>query len=581
MVRDRAEELIELLADPDPEVRRAAPGTLAGLYREPARVLALLQERLSDESDTEARLALVAAVGTLAVRHAETTSDTARWLAALIADAADPGLRLAALAQRARCTPAELPDDIVPTTIALLRDIKATATADTVAADTRPATPTLIGRLRKLQAPYRDGRADAWTDGLLRTLHTALGDRVAERTALLTDQLRSPDRGRRVDAVWQSSGLVGGWRGSYEELVTLLGQQLGESERGLRHAASTVLEDFFELAAPAADALAEQVTAEPDLWSGDHTPERSALRSMAKTLARLGDPRALPCLTAALDQPDIPREVPDLLGYLGPQATSLVPQLRHRLGRVQPESATLYEAADPLLTGLGAVGGTEALPEVLRLLRGSVRAHQWRVVREVLRTLERFGPAAADAAPDLRPLLQSADAGIALAAAAALWSVERAPDAVLPVLRSHLRRRSPHERRPAVNILARLGPAAAKTSGHLRRMLADDDPWLQAECGIALWHITGDAEAVLPTLLDAWTQNHHTRTAIAACLSAIGPAAAPALPVLRTELAAARRHNSATGFYGSHDIDTDETLLRRCRTAVDVIGGHVRPEKQG
>jgi hypothetical protein len=582
MVRDRTEEFSELLADPDPEVRRAAAGTLAGLDRDPAHVLALLQERLSEEPDTEVRLAFVAAAGTLAVRHAETTSDAARWLAGLLADAADPGLRLAALAQLARCAPARLPDGIVPTVIALLRDIQTTATPGRVAADPRPPTPTLIGRLRELQAPYRDGRADAWTDGLLRTLHTALGDRVTERTALLTDQLRNPDRGRRVDAVWQSSGLVHGWRGSYEELVTLLGQQLGESERGLRHAASTVLEDFFELAAPAADALAEQVMAEPDLWNGDHTPELSALRSMARTLARLGDARALPCLAAALDQPDIPREVPHLLGYLSPQATSLVPELRHRLGRVQPESATLYEEAEPLLTALGAVGGTEALPEILRLLRGSVRAQQWRVVREVLRALEGFGPAAADAAPDLRPLLQSADAGISLAAAAALWSVDPAPEAVLPVLRSHLRRRDPQERRPVVHILAGLGPAAAKTSGHLRRMmLADDDLWLQVECATALWHITGDAEAALPTLLNAWTQNHHTRTAIAACLADIGPAAVPALPALRTELAAARRHNSATGVHGSHDIDTDETLLMRCRTAVDAINGHPRSGKQG
>lgn len=63
-----------------------------------------------------------------------------------------------------------------------------------------------------------------------------------------------------------SAGLIRAWRGSYEELVRLVGEQLASPEPKLAEAASHVLEELFGLAAPAADALAARVAADPGAW---------------------------------------------------------------------------------------------------------------------------------------------------------------------------------------------------------------------------------------------------------------------------------------------------------------------------
>lgn len=125
--------------------------------------------------------------------------------------------------------------------------------ADDAAGD-RTTAPTLVGQLRALSAEESAGRSTPWAADLLRTLHSGLDDRVADRTALLADQLGSPDPWQRIDAVRMSGGLMRAWRGSYDELVRLVGVQLADPEPRLADAASHVLEELFALAAPAADA---------------------------------------------------------------------------------------------------------------------------------------------------------------------------------------------------------------------------------------------------------------------------------------------------------------------------------------
>lgn len=52
----------------------------------------------------------------------------------------------------------------------------------------------------------------------------------------------------RCNAVWMSAGLFSEWRGSYEEPVALIGEQLGTDDARLRDAAVSVLEGLFALA---------------------------------------------------------------------------------------------------------------------------------------------------------------------------------------------------------------------------------------------------------------------------------------------------------------------------------------------
>ncbi|MEV1005596.1 hypothetical protein [Nonomuraea sp. NPDC050202] len=80
-----------------------------------------------------------------------------------------------------------------------------------------------------------------------------------------------------------------------------------------------------------------------------------------------------------------------------------------------------------------------------------------------------------------------------------------------------------------------------------------------------LGEIGGEAEmrVVLETLLQAWEQNPATANRVVACLDRMGPAAAPALPRLRSELIRPRRG----GRFAS--IGNDEELQRISRAIVE------------
>ncbi|MFC8790094.1 HEAT repeat domain-containing protein [Streptomyces cinereoruber] len=597
-----------LVADPDPEVRLAAPCALASLHPEPSLVLTLLRERLTVERDTEVRLALVAAVGQIALRHASLRAETVDWLGWLARAAQDPGLRLAALAQQARCAPGEISDDVVPWVTALLEEIRTTSGSGAL----RGAAPTFIGQVRELLEEHAAGRPAPWTEELLRTLHAALDDRVDDRIALILAQLRSPDRWQRSDAIWLCGGLIRVWRGRYEEVVRLVGDQLHDPEPRLREAAASFLERLFELGAPAADALAARLArsspgpadgSDVGLDDGPGTGPvggldtgpvggfdgglgaglatspvggpggpgavgRSGRDGALIALARAGDVRAVPLLARALEEDEVRRELLYATDGLGPAAAGLAPLLRRRLARVGLDER-LYDRAAPLLHALAAVRGAQALPEVLRILRGAPANRRDRVREAALRTLAAFGPAAREAVPDLRELLADGSAAVSTAAAGALWAIEEDPAEVLPVLERWLRPDLPGaDRCAAARVLGGIGPSAVAAAPALRPALGSRDLWVRVRAAAALWRVTGETEEALPVLLAAWEEDRHARVDIAECLAEMGPAASEAQLVLLTELTRRRRHNAREGASGTYDIHLDEKLLTLCRAAL-------------
>ncbi|WP_326699804.1 PBS lyase [Streptomyces sp. NBC_01754] len=568
----------ELIADEDTGVRLAAPLALATLHSRPDRVLALLRERLPVEPVEEVRLALVEAAGQVALRHHPLAGQAADWLSRLAAEAYSPGLRLAALAQLARCAPDALPGDVVAMAVGLLRELRSgrpeperggPAASAGDASTERAATPTLLGQLRALSAREAAGRTAPWAAGLLRTLHVGLDDRVEERTALLADQLRSPEPWQRFDAVRMSSGLMRAWRGSYDELVRLVGAQLTDPDPRLAEAASRVLEELFSLAAPAADALAARVAADPGAWVRQWASGPPGLGSAVKALARLGDARVLPALAAALEQPEVPHDVGCAISSLGAAAAPLAGTLRRRLGEVGLDEGA-YDRAAPLLTGLTALRAGEAAPEVLRVLCGAPEYRGEWLRTAALRALDAFGPAARRAVPELRALTRRPGAA-GTEAAEALWSVEGDADAVLPVLLEGLGAEQAHDCRAAAAALGRLGTSAAVAVPRLRALLSHDELWLRVNAAIALWEISGRTRESVPVLLAAWEKNRHVRVRVADCLARMGlsDAGPGASQVLRAELLSVRRHNALDGGYSSHDTDEDEKLLALCRRALD------------
>ncbi|MEV6161530.1 PBS lyase [Streptomyces sp. NPDC052052] len=588
----------ELMADEDPGVRLSVPLALAALHRHPVRVLALLRERLPVEPSEEVRLALVEAAGRVALRHRALAGQVAGWLTRLAGEGFPPGLRLAALAQLARSAPDALPGDVVRVVTGVLRQLRAAPVrragavpaagaqteADGVAAvearreaagtgeppvEERSAPLTLLGQIRALSGEEPAARTAPWTADLLRTLHVGLDDRVAERTALLAHQLRSPDHQERIDALRMSSGLIRAWRGSYEELIRLVGEQLATPVPRLAEAAAHVLEELFGLAAPAADALAARVAADPGAWVQDWPSGPPELGSAVKALARLGDARAVPALAAALERPEVPHDVGSAIDRLGAAAAPLAAVLRRRLGEVRLDEGA-HDRASPLLAGVTALRADEALPEVLRVLRGAPEFRGEWLRTAALRALGSFGPAARGALPELRTLLRRPGSTSATEVALALWAIDGDADAVLPVLIENLQAEHAHERRSAVNALGRLGTRAAVTVPRLRALLGHEQVWLRVDAAIALWEVTGRADESVPVLLTAWEQHRHVRVRVAECLARMGVAGAgsDAAAALRAELACVRRHNVMDGGYGNHDTYEDERLLALCRQAL-------------
>ncbi|MFF8287849.1 PBS lyase [Streptomyces sp. NPDC016309] len=614
-----ADVFLALVADDDREVRLAAPGALASLHGDPARVLALLRERLTVETDPEVRLALVEAVGRIALRYESLRDEIVDWLGWLMGAAQDPALRLAALAQLARCAPGRLPGDVVVTVTDLLDRLReapgrdgarqpaaggppgpapetgmgpagpvsepglahATGLAELCEladlagpaglpepADPRPGAPTLVGQVREVREEQRAGRGSAWADDLLRTLHSALDDRVEDRIALVTAQLRSPGRDRRADAVWMCGGLVRTWRGTYDEVVRLVGAQLADPEPRLREAAVAWLGELFEVARPAADALAARVAADPVPWAPARAGGRSGTGSALLALTRTGDPRAVPALARALERPGLDSRLGYAIPQLGGHAAPLVPALRHRLGAL-PLDDGLSEGAGPLLLALARLGAVEALPEVLRVLRGAPAFRREWVLESSLRALTAFGPAAGEALGDLRALLADRSVAVAASAARALWAVEGDAGAVLPGLRALLLAPDAAHRREAARVVGAMGRAGAAAVPELRACLAAPGVWLRVDAAVALCRVTGEAAGeALPVLVGAWKENQHTRVEIAGCLGEPGPVPAEAAPLLRAELARSRRHNASDGTAGDHDVHQDEKLLALCRRAL-------------
>lgn len=251
-----------------------------------------------------------------------------------------------------------------------------------------------------------------------------------------------------------------------------------------------------------------------------------------------------------LDGPVVPDDLGQVIGHLGPAAAPLAPVLRRRLGETTLDSPGVFERAVPLLSAVAALGDAEAVPEVLRLVRGVPVGVRLRdaVVESAVRALDTLGSVGANAvAPEVVPVLRELlGTEHATVAAGALWSVEADASAVLPVLTAELAEGRPR-RRAAAEVLARLGPEAASASAGLRRMVRADDLWERVSAACALWRITGDADLAAPVLRAAWSENPYTRRTITTCLAALGPAGTPLHDLLRTEVAARQPASGGAG----------------------------------
>ncbi|MGW6497979.1 hypothetical protein [Nonomuraea angiospora] len=574
VVRERAETFVAFAADADHHVRRAAiPGL--GLFLDDAdRAGAVLRDRLSAEAGLVERLLIVEAMGTLGLRLPASADEVMAWFAGLAADSTlDPGIRLAAVVQQARCAPEQVGEDVVPTAIGLLRQMAHGAAAypalrnspgqATSGGSAAGAPPQVVAAFEDLD---RQGRVHAPTTELLRTFHEALATRVPQRTALLTEQLVSPDPGSRLDAIRMSQELMTSWRGDHTWLITLVARQLRTSEHEVAAEAAAVIDACHPIAESARELLAAYVAAYgPDMWTAPQQQLRRAYQNAVRALARLSDVRAVPSLLAALECGVDDWRAVEVAGALKEASQELVPRLCDHVRRIDHAQQRLEMSAGSLLSALAALDDQTALPLIIDTLGAAVRHDQWSITCSALKALAAFGPAAAPALPAIRSLTTASDAHVRHAAVGALWAVSGDQEEVMPLLHDLLGSSVFFWKTLAADVLGEIGPPATAGLPRLRELLTDNYEWVRVHGAAALWEIGGEAEArvVLDTLLQAWGQNPATANHVVACLDRMGPAAAPALPRLRSELTRPRRG----GRFAS--IDNDEELQRISRAIVE------------
>ncbi|WP_344530426.1 HEAT repeat domain-containing protein [Streptomyces albiaxialis] len=580
-VRGRSAELFALLGDPDPELRAVVPGALVRLHADAGRVLEALRARLAEEPDAEVLRALVTALADLGVRHGGETAEGAGDCLVRVAHEARPRpeLLLATLTGLARCAPALLPPRAVEWVKEAMREARevppdAPASPDTSPSPgapepARPRTDTMVSYLRELRAEHRAALDADEAVELLRRLQTALTDRTDARLELLVDQLRSPSVRQRRAAMRQAGILLSGWRLPSEEPVALIaGQTMGDDARSAAEALSE-LTFLHPLAHGVADTIAAAVEAyRPRGDVAAFEPKHEELYDRAvDALAAQGDPRAVPELALRLGREAPPYDLAERLRPLAPHSAPLGPVLLKRLSRLRPGA---HWRRARFLDALAVPAPPEGLP-----VAGAYAAAEDVPTRlAAFRLLARYGPEAAGHAEGVRAWATAdMDRYRALQAATALWRItgEDDLDRVRRVLDAALREGRPQERVRAVETAGLLGRHAAPLLPLLRERLADDDH--RTSAALALWRVQGDAEETARLLVEQWRRHAFRLPDIAACLAELGPAAAPAVPLARAELARARRHgnNDAAG-NTRHHVDLDEALRHDCRRVLAANG---------
>ncbi|MFG2487574.1 HEAT repeat domain-containing protein [Streptomyces virginiae] len=595
LMRGRGEAFVEYACDADSRVRGAAIAGLGLFLDDAERAVAVLRARLEAEGAIMERLLVVRTTADLALRLPAARVPVRAWFDSL-ADgvAVDADIRLAAIVQRARCAPESIDDTTVPTAIRLLRQITPVSRPEekkeeeegqgpsgpcTCPAEAEPDPGVPAHVAAAFDDLERHGRVHAPTTSLLATLHEALDSRLHDRTALLTEQLRSPDAATRYDAIDMARSLIASWRGDHSHLVRLLADCLLPHDSYTSAAAAEALGSLAGLAEPAREALAAYVTAHrtahrPEAWASPHPVLRRAHQHAVLALAHLGDNRALPGLLTALDTGTDAWRAVNVAGHLPQAAAELTPRLIRRLADID-HSREWHDVSPPALaSALAALGDPAAVPALTDAVRAAVQHGQWRTAAPLLNALASFGTRAESALAIVRPLAEAKDLEVRTAAAGALWEIERRPESAVPLLERLL----DHGRNlDAINVLGRIGPPASAVLPRLRQMLNQqveqnarneqngaavlNDSWTLVRVASALWDVGRDDEThvVVPALLNAWKDNGSTAPDAADCLDRMGRAAQPALPQIQAALAQPRRGGHPWGWGVAYDLQFQHT----------------------
>ncbi|MDX8141936.1 HEAT repeat domain-containing protein [Lentzea sp. BCCO 10_0061] len=524
--------LLDLLSDPDPVVRRAAASPLGQAADQVAHVLPALLARWHEELDEAARLKYVlAAAQLLRDTSGEWPVEVIDWLSSL-RENENPALRFAGAMAARHCGLGGRDPRHVDEAASYL------STADlAVWHDVWSVGRRVVGRLLW------------WTNDFL-------DDDRDGRTRLAATLLGSADADRRTNALTTAAAVMERWRSPVTTLLPLVANRLSDPDSRQRRSAASILASAGRAAAPWTAQLLDACEDEPAV----------ALPAL-QALVKIGAPEAVGLVADLLDAPGhtLSRSagcngpsLSNLLKLLRPAAAQLLPGVRRRL----TSSSMLVEQRDLLLV-LANWGpdARDAFAEITSFI--GTEAEDWALDALIALDSEEAREAA------LPAVVAAKDVPVSTRAAVRRWKVTGEPGELLV----HLQADDPNLRQHA-EVLAQLGPAAARLADRVRDRTALHRGWALVELQYALWRMTGDPEDGLSfataTRLAISSDGVFGRYCIRAVgnLVSLGTLAAPAVSVLRPLL--------TTDVRPTRGIPDDDLL---CETVREVLAaaGSVSP----
>jgi hypothetical protein len=352
-------------------------------------------------------------------------------------------------------------------------------------------------------------------------------------------------------------------------LVPLLGPLLADPDERVRQAAASTVRAAGSAGAMVADELAALAA---EFTSVAEIDRRGAAAGALCALIELGDPRWRAPLLAAWRSGHAPYDAGTLLsGANVPADPELLAAVRARLASIPAGPGLLaavqaglasiqgmrdYDEHTELVRLLGCWGpaAAPAIPELLVALQDGWGA--------AARALTAIGAAATVALPALRAAGRRGDLG----AAAAVWHLAGEPDLLVEAIRSAIDRDTFHHQ--AIDELLSLGGHARALLPRLRQFLTGEPapfPARDAQMAAArvVWRLTGDPDAVLPTVRAVLAAGDQPAGTAASVAAELGAHARPLLPLLR-----AARDDGPPWILG---VDAARALWRLDRSAAGLV----------
>ncbi len=446
--RDAAPALAKAISDSDYHVQRMAIKALEQIRPDPNVVVEALGKELADE-DPSVRVAALhalteygdAAVGVLSKAL---ESEKTRYWAALALGELGPKAK-SAVESLAGALADKNPEVRLEVLIALAR----------IGPDAAAAVPAIASHLNDPDSSVK--HAAGYALG-------SIGPAAASAADALRKEMNSEgheDHLEQCVCCWALARIEPDNKQAREHAIKSLLENVKDENPRVQ---SAVLRGLMDLGAPPDELV-------PALAYVIANGQEPAVGEALGALSTMGD-TALPVLADALKRPEARGRAAMLIGYLGPKAGAIVPELATALADKNPQ------VRREVLFALAAIGA-DAAPAA-DAIQKSLDDPEVDNRAVAAYALGRIGPAARAALPKLQAELTSPESLVRVASAYALVHV--APDnqdvvrAALPVLVQGLRNPKAAARRGAAEGLARVGkPARRAAEGALRAATHDPD----------------------------------------------------------------------------------------------------------